>query len=299
MSDQIGRRVGIYIDLHETRADGSKSSWTDTRRMALEAERIGCDSVWLPDRLQMGDIGVWESTTMVSAVAAVTNTVTIGTGVTRSIYRNPTLLAKIVDSIDEISGGRFILGLGAGSDEGDNSQFGYPTDHSYSRFAEALSVTHALLRNGKLTHSGDYYSAHEAVLSPRGPTPGGPPIMIAATLPKMMRLTAKYADYWNCLIMPTDPVQWQPQIDAMNAACEAEGRDPDSLKKVAGVLVAQSPDVPHPFGAALTGEPEVIAEGINKFFEYGFGDVIVYPAPDSSSAVTRLQPVVEALKSMG
>src|SRR5258706_215939 len=100
--------------------------------MAREAERIGCDSVWLPDRLQLGDVGVWESLTMVSAIAAATNRVTIGTAVTRSIYRNPTLLAKMAETIDEISGGRFLLGLGAGSNEGDNLQFGFPSDHAIS-----------------------------------------------------------------------------------------------------------------------------------------------------------------------
>jgi alkanesulfonate monooxygenase SsuD/methylene tetrahydromethanopterin reductase-like flavin-dependent oxidoreductase (luciferase family) len=279
------------------RTDGSRSSWQEVKKMAQEAERIGCDSVWLADRLQVDDVGVWESTTMVAAIAAVTEKVTIGTAVTRSIYRNPALLAKVVDSIDEISAGRFILGLGAGSNEGDHAQFGYPTDHPVSRFEEALHITHALLRTGRITHSGAYYQAEEAILQPRGPSPNGPPIAIAATGPRMMRLAAKYADYWNCLDLPTTPEGLQPHIDAMEAACVAENRDPKTLKRIAVLLLANTPGIPHPYGDAVSGDPEQIAERIQRFFDYGYGDVIVYPSPDKSEAITALEPVIEALKN--
>ena len=296
-TDPTGRRIGIYIDLNDVRSDGSKSSWADIKKMAQEAERIGCDSVALADRLQMDDIGLWESTTMVAAIAAVTTRVRIGTAVTRSIYRNPAMLAKIADSLDEISGGRFTLGLGMGSGEGDNVQFGYPRDYLYSRFEEALMVTHTLLRTGKIDHSGRYYQAKDCVLKPRGPTTEGTPIMIAATAPKMMRLAARYADYWNCMIMPTSPDGWQRQIDNIEAACEAEGRDPATLKKVAAVLVTGSPDIQHPYGESLSGEPGQIADAINRFFESGFHEVIVYPAPDSSDSITALEPVIAALKA--
>ena len=91
-TDPTGRRIGIYIDLNDVRTHGSKSSWVDINKMAQEAERTGCDSVALADRLQMDDIGLWESTTMVAAIAAVTTRVRIGTAVTWSIYRNPTLM---------------------------------------------------------------------------------------------------------------------------------------------------------------------------------------------------------------
>ncbi len=295
-NNSSGRRVGIYIDLHDVRTDGSKSSWADVKKMAQEAERIGADSVALPDRLQMGDIGLWESTTMLAAVAAVTTRVTIGTAVTRSIYRNPTLLAKIADSIDEISGGRFILGLGMGSDEGDNVQFGYPEDYRYSRFEEALMVTHTLLRTGKIDHSGRYFQAKNCVLKPRGPSARGAPISIAATAPKMMRLAARYADYWTSLNLPTSPDGWQQQIHDIESACEAEGRDPATLKKVAGVLITQSTDK-HPYGESLSGEPGQIAEAITRFFESGFHEVAMYPAPNSPGAISALEPVVAALKA--
>ncbi len=290
------RRVGVYIDLGETLADGGKASWADIRGMAREADRIGCDSVWLPDRLQVGDVGVWESLTMVSAIAAVTSRVTIGTAVTRSIYRNPTLLAKMAETIDEISGGRFVLGLGAGSNAGDNVQFGYPSNHPISRFEEALSITHALLRTGSVSFSGRYYQVQDCSLSPRGPRQSGPPIMIAATQPRMMRLAAKYADYWTSLTLANSPDDWQEELAAIASACAAEGRDPATLKKVAAVLVTQLPPVEHPYGPAMSGEADQIAESINRFFHAGFHEVIVYPAPNSPEAISALEPVVAALK---
>lgn len=293
-----GRRVGVYIDLGETAAEGDKARWTDIRRMAEEVERIGCDSVWLPDRLELGGVGVWESLTMVSALAAVTSRVTIGTAVTRSVYRNPTLLAKMAETIDEISGGRFILGLGAGSNEGDNRQFGFPEDHPISRFEEALTITHALLRTGKVSYSGRYYQAQECSLSPRGPRPHGPPIMIAASRPRMMRLAAKYADAWTSLILPNSPDDWQEDLAAIARACAEEGRDPASLQKVAAVLVAQSPSVEHPYGDAMSGDPDQVAEGINRFFEAGFHEVIVYPAPNSPDAIAALEAVVASLRGI-
>jgi alkanesulfonate monooxygenase SsuD/methylene tetrahydromethanopterin reductase-like flavin-dependent oxidoreductase (luciferase family) len=291
-----GRRVGVYIDLGETLADGGKASWADIRTMATEAERIGCDSVWLPDRLQVGDVGVWESLSMVSAIAAVTSRVTIGTAVTRSIYRHPTLLAKMAETIDEISGGRFILGLGAGSNQGDNREFGFPTDHAISRFEEALSITHALLRTGSVTYDGRYYEVRDTPLRPRGPRQSGPPIMVAARRPRMMRLAARYADSWTSLTLANSPDEWQEQLAAIATACAEEGRDPATLGKVAAVLVTQLPDVEHPYGPALSGEPGQVAATINDFFESGFDEVILYPAPNSPSAIAALEPVVAALR---
>lgn len=290
-------RIGVYNSLYELRDDGSRSSWADTSKMAQEAERIGFDSIWFSDRLDEGEFGVWESTTMVSAVAAITNKITIGTAVTRSIYRNPALLAKVATGIDEISGGRFVLGLGAGSDEGDNRRFGYPEDHPVSRFEEALGITHTLLRTGSSTHTGRYYQTEDAIIRPRGPSPDGPPIMISAAGPRMMRLAAKYADYWNSLTIKTTPEGWQPQLDALEVACAKENRDPATLRKIGAVLVTQMPGIDHPFGESLSGTPEQIAGAIQRFFDHGFDEIILYPAPVSSEAVSALEPVVEILKS--
>jgi alkanesulfonate monooxygenase SsuD/methylene tetrahydromethanopterin reductase-like flavin-dependent oxidoreductase (luciferase family) len=120
--------------------------------------------------------------------------------------------------------------------------------------------------------------------------------MMAASGPRMMRLAAKYADSWTSLILPNSPDDWQEELEAIAGACADEGRDPATLKKVAAVLVTQSPSVEHPYGEAMSGAPDQIAEGISRFFESGFHEVIVYPAPNSPDAIAALEPVMAVLK---
>jgi alkanesulfonate monooxygenase SsuD/methylene tetrahydromethanopterin reductase-like flavin-dependent oxidoreductase (luciferase family) len=293
-------RVGLYFDLWDKRADGTHSTWTDIKKMAQQAEQLGFDTLALADRLSIWEHGQWECTTMLSAIAAVTSTITLETAVMRSIYRSPTLVAKIADSLDEISAGRLVLGLGAGSDAGDNKQFGYPEDYRYSRFEEALRIIHQLLHTGRADFNGRFYQAENCVLSPRGPRPQGPPLLIAAKGPKMMRLAARYADLWNIPIVPSTPDEWKPHLKALEEACLAEGRAPETLKKQAIVLTAGSNGVRHPaadHGEPMSGEPERIADQIRRFFNSGFQEVILWPAMSSAEAVEELGPVVEVLKS--
>ena len=291
-------RIGLYADLWDTRADGKASSWTGFKQMVQTAERVGFDVFAVADRLHIMGHGQWESTTMLSAIAAVTSKITVETAVTRSIYRNPTLVAKIADSIDEISGGRLVLGLGTGANLGDNKEFGYPEDFRYSRFEEALQITHQLLRTGKCDFHGRFYHADDCALGPRGPRPEGPPILIAAKAPKMMRLAAQYADIWNIPLFPATPEEWKPHLDAMEEMCNAVGRDPATLEKTTIVITAMTKGVRHPaddLAEPLSGEPERVAERIRRFYDAGFQEVILWPALSSAEAVEELARVVELL----
>ena len=295
-SSDTAPKIGIYIDLWDKRSDGSRSTWADIREMAIKSEQQGFDSIWVPDRLMMGEVGVWESTTMLAAIAAVTSKVTLGTAVLRSIYRNPTLLAKIVESIEEISGGRLLLGLGAGSNEGDNQMFGYPESYPYSRFEEAFEIVRTLLREGQVDFNGRFYQANETVLRPRGPRGNGPPIMIAALGPRMMRLAALHADYWNTHIVPNTPEEWVPTLEDLDRACEEVGRDPATLKRLAGVLVNTRKGVEHVYGDSVSGEPEAIADRLREFYAAGFEELILWPAVDNAASVDELMPVLEHLQ---
>src|SRR6185436_4603593 len=150
--------------------DGKPVAWTTLREIAKRGEEIGFDSVMLPDHLIFrrsppGDVmmvdmpegksrGIWEAWSILSAVAEATHRVELGTLVACTGFRNPALLAKMADTIDEISGGRFILGLGAGWNELEYEMFGYPFDHRVSRFEEALLIVHGLLRTGKVDFEG-------------------------------------------------------------------------------------------------------------------------------------------------
>ncbi len=130
-----------------------------------------------------GEVGQWESLTFLSALAAVTSRIQLGPMVAATSFRNPALTAKMADSIDEISNGRFIMGLGAGWHEPEYTAFGYPFDHLASRFEEALRIIVPLLRESKVDFAGEYYTASDAVLRPRGPSPKGPPILIGRATP--------------------------------------------------------------------------------------------------------------------
>ena len=190
---ETGRRlkVGILLPEGEGRMSGATATWGDLVSLARLAEDVGIDSLWIPDHLLYrteGETsrGTAESCTLLAALAAVTNRIELGSFVTCTSFRNPALLAKIADTIDEISDGRLILGLGAGWHEPEYLAYGYPFDHRVSRFEEALVIISGLLRDGHIDFEGQYYQARDCELRPRGPRPNGPPIMIGTTGKRML-----------------------------------------------------------------------------------------------------------------
>src|SRR5215212_8585260 len=182
--------------------NGGSARWSDLREMAQLGEQIGADSLWITDHLihrEAGEEprGMWECWSLISALAAVTEKPEIGTLVMSTSFRNPALLAKMADTVDEISGGRLMLGLGAGWNEAEYIAFGYPFDHRVSRFEEAVTIIAGLLRDGHIDFEGTYYEARDCELRPRGPRANGPSIMIGTVGARMLRQTALYADAWN------------------------------------------------------------------------------------------------------
>jgi alkanesulfonate monooxygenase SsuD/methylene tetrahydromethanopterin reductase-like flavin-dependent oxidoreductase (luciferase family) len=173
-------KVGLALDATGlVSADGATPSWADILAVAQRAEALGFASLWLPDHLLLRQgamseegnsvMGAWECWSLLAALAAATKRVELGTIVLSTSFRNPALLAKMADTVDEISGGRLILGLGAGWHEPEYRAFGYPYDHRASRFEEALTITATLLREGRIDFVGRYYEARECELRPRVP----------------------------------------------------------------------------------------------------------------------------------
>jgi len=157
------------------------SSWFALIMSGL-AEDIGLDSIWFVDHLlyrgeatQVRQQGVWECWSVLAALAAVTSRVEIGSLVTPTSFRNPAIFAKQVDTVEEISGGRVILGLGAGWLNEEYKAFGVPFKMRVSRFEEAFHIIRSLLQEGSVNFEGKYYSARDCELAPRGPRPKGPP----------------------------------------------------------------------------------------------------------------------------
>lgn len=288
--------------------DGRPSRWRDIAECARLGEQAGFDSLWVQDHLLFRFPGAepegpWECFSMLAGLAAVTNRVEIAPLVACTSFRNPALTAKIADTIDEISGGRLILGLGAGWHEPAYRAFGYPFDQRYARFAEAIQIIHTLLRSGSVDFVGRYYSARECELRPRGPRPGGPPILVGAVGDKMLRLAATYGDQWNAFYTRTgnSASGVVPLRERIRAACAAEGRDPNSLALTVTVSVDVSngegviPDTKSGVSTPVSGTPEQIAANLREYADVGVSHIQIYPFPLTPAGIERLVPVLEIL----
>src|SRR5690348_13598032 len=177
-------KIGVVMPIAGDSETGKTPRYAEIRDLAREAEAVGLDSIWGFDHLlfrfpDQPTAGIWEVWTILSALADATQRVELGTLVMCVPFRNPALLAKMADTLDEVSDGRFILGLGAGWHEPEFDAFGAPFDHRASRLEEALKIIVPLLREGKVDFEGRFYQARDCVLLPRGRRPRGPKILVA------------------------------------------------------------------------------------------------------------------------
>lgn len=289
-------RIGLIVGIHGHR--GAAPTWDLVREQVLAAELAGFDLAVIEDALLAasddgGSEGYWESVSMAGALAAATQTIELGHSVINAPYRSAGLTAKIAETLDEISGGRFFLGIGLGNTS-DYDQFGVPADRRFSRFAETMEIIHGLLRTGRVDVDGVFQYARGAELKPRGPRPAGPPIVIAGKGPKMLRLTAQYADGWNWWSVGAPDLEpLRPIVDELERACEEVGRDPRTLRRTLDVYSLD------PLGAfsgdevPIAGDPDEMADALLRFGELGFDEVRVNVFPVRS--FDELPRVIEAL----
>jgi probable F420-dependent oxidoreductase len=300
-------RLGLNLPYTEGQMDGGTPRWADIRAMAVTAEAVGFDAVWVSDHVGFGDptsdepgawSGAWESWTLLSALATATTRVHLGTYVLCTPFRNPALLAKMAETLDEVSGGRVILGLGAGWNEPEFTAYGYPYAERFSRFEDDLRIIAAMLRTGRATHAGRRDQAIAARIEPRGPRPAGPPIMIGAGGPRMLRLTAELADRWNGGLNGIADVT--QAMAALDAACRAVGRDPVTIERSAEVLVRPDPatgDGVPPEPNELRGSPAELAAALRAYAALGIAELQVQLRPNTVAAVAAFRPVIEVLRA--
>jgi probable F420-dependent oxidoreductase len=281
--------------------------------MARQAEGLGFDSLWLGDHLLYRDpdgtaAGPWEAWTMLAALAAATSRITLGPLVACTAFHNPAVLAKQAATLDEISGGRFVLGLGAGWNETEFRAFGIPFDHRISRFEEAFTIIRTLLREGSIDFEGRFYQARDCELIPRGPTPGGPPLLIGSSGERMLRITMPHVEGWNAWFADTanSPDGVPALRDKVDAACAEVGREPAAIERSVAVLVQlpgfigrRSGDTPEDEAARpVEGTPEQMAAELRRYADVGIGEVQLVLDPIDRRSLDRLGPVLELLGTL-
>ncbi len=293
-------KLGIVLATSEGELQGKTPTFHDLQELAQAAERAGLDSIWLCDHLLFRfpgqeEKGIWEIFTMLSALAATTTRITLGTIVVCTSFRPPALVAKMADTIDEISGGRLILGLGAGWHQPEYEAFGYPFDHLAGRFEEAMQVIAPLLREGKVDFQGQYYQVHNCVLRPRGPSRNGPPILIAGRRPRMLQLTARYADAWNTA-WHVEPAVVKERYAEFKKESAIVGRDASTIELTVGTSVKLlAPGENADATKAISGSPAEIAQRLQQFAEEGTSHLIVMLEPLSVESIEQFGHIVTLL----
>jgi FMNH2-dependent dimethyl sulfone monooxygenase len=289
-------KVGVVLLAAEVDWEGSMPLWDDVRTFAVAAEDAGLDSVWMFDhffnRTDDGTVeGMYEAWTILSALAAVTERVQLGTLVMCTSFRDPGLLAKMAATLDEISSGRLILGIGAGWHDPEYEAFGFPTDERFARFEEAFTILRALLDGELVTMSGRFHQLDDAVLAP--PPRRRIPILVAGDGPKMLRLTARSADAWNTAWFGAPDRALGDTLEAFDRALEAEGRDPASIERTIGVTI-RDPGLPIDAAdePAFRGSVEEMAELFDGYARLGVDQLILEVAPKTGASLAR---VAEAL----
>jgi len=300
------RRLRVGIQLPEVERE---VRWPEYLAMARAAEAAGFDTLWLGDHLlyRYGDgstRGPWEVWTMLSGLAASTSRIRLGPLVAATAFHAPPMLAKLAATVDEISGGRLILGLGAGWNETEFRAFGFPFDHRISRFEEAFTIVRTLLRDGSIDFDGRFFQARDCELQPKPARPGGPPLMVGSVGPRMLEITLPHVELWNVWYRDSNnsPAGLEPILRDVDAACRKVGRDPATLEKTSAVLVrlpggtgrvmgdTTQKDVP-----PVQGSPGEIAARLREYAALGLAEVQLVVDPITLESIRSLAPVLAEL----
>ena len=296
--------VGVQLPEAEYEA-----RWSQVAEVIRTAEGIGLDSIWYGDHLlYRGDgqptRGPWEVWSLLAATAAITSRIRFGPLVASTSFHNPAMLAKKAATIDEISGGRLVLGLGAGWNEAEYDAFGFPFDHRISRFEEAFTIIRTLLTTGRCDFAGAYYTLTDCELRPRGPRPEGIPLMVGSIGPRMLSITLPYVDAWN--VWFTDFANnlegYLPLRQVVDDACLAVGRDPNSVARTVALFVGYpgalgrlTGNLAKPDVVPVSGDPAALAETLRGFAAAGLSEVQLVLDPITVETVAALEPMLALL----
>jgi alkanesulfonate monooxygenase SsuD/methylene tetrahydromethanopterin reductase-like flavin-dependent oxidoreductase (luciferase family) len=302
-----GRPLGVGVQLPEVERE---VRWPELRAIARTVEQAGFDSIWLGDHLLYryadgSTRGPWEVWTTLAAIAEVTERVAIGPLVAATAFHAPFMLAKLAATVDEIAGGRLVLGLGAGWNDTEFNALGAPFDHRISRFEEAFTIVRTLLHDGYIDFEGEFFTSRDAELLPRPARPGGPALLIGSSGPRMLAATLPYVQAWNAWYADTHnaPSGVPALRQTVDAAALAAGREPADIERTVAVQVRLPNGVGRIMGDTnprmvvppLEGSAEHMAEELRAYAREGIGHVQLVIDPIDERSVASLVPVLELL----
>ena len=283
--------------------------WPELIGMAQAAEAVGFDSIWLGDHLLYdlpdGSVrGPWEAFTSLAALSAVTSRVQLGSLVASLGFHEPAMLAKMAATVDSISGGRLILGVGAGWNRREYDAYGFPFDHRVDRFEEAFGIVRRLLGGEVVTHSGAYYTLDRCVIDPPAARPGGPLLMLGSNSPRMLSIGLPHVHQWNVWwnLYGNTPEGFAEVVADVRARTETAGRDPDEVEATVCVYVQLPGGAGRTMGdptmakvQPLTGSVSELADGLAAFAAAGAAHVQLVVDPITQTAIEWLGEVLTVL----
>lgn len=288
----MSRSLKVGVQLPEVERD---VRWPEYLAMARAAEEVGFDSIWLGDHLLYREDGreergPWEVWTQLAAIAAVTERAEIGPLVACVSFHPPGVLAKMAASVDEVSGGRFVLGLGAGSNVMDHQAFGLPKDRLVSRFEEAFEIIRRLVEGERVSFAGRYFEIDDAVLLP--PPSRRIPLMAGTTGERMLSITLPYVDRWNTwyLWFENTPSKFADLNRKIDEAAERARRDPADIERSACLLIELDPEaVQRPRDRVVDAIPaQRAAEALEELAAAGADEAILVLRPITEASIREL-----------
>jgi F420-dependent oxidoreductase-like protein len=278
--------------------------WSEILDVAVHAERTGWDGIWFADHFMpfAGDLDgpMQECWTGLAALAMAVPRLRLGSLVSGNTYRHPAVLAKQAATVDQISGGRLVLGLGAGWQENEHRAYGIELPSIKGRLdwlEEACAVVTGLLRDERTTFAGRHYQLTDAPLSPKPVQPHLPLLVGGGGERRTLRIAARWADEWN--VWGT-PELLRHKGTVLDAHCEAIGRDPDMIARSANALLYLSTDESwladhrsRDHGRpVIVGTPAEVVDIVARYADAGVGELVVpdfnLPDPARKRAVLDL-----------
>ena len=271
--------------------------WPEYVAMARAAEEVGFDSVWVGDHLLYRDDGrpergPWDAWTLLAGLATVTERVSIGPLVACTAFHRPGMLARVATAVDELSGGRLIVGLGAGWNEPEFTAFGIPFDDRLVRFTEALEIIRRLLAGERVTFSGTYETVNDAVLLP--PPSRRPPLMIGAIRTRTVEVAIPYVETWNTWYewYGNTPDGFAAASRRIDEIARRAGREPRAILHSACVLVVLDRDAGERSlvekAPPLEGSPEAVSAFLRDLAAAGADEAILVASPINEGSIRRL-----------